>query len=236
MSWKATGFVKELTGLGSSEKLLLMILSDYYNEEEGAAWPSIPRLAKEVGVSERQVYRLIMQLESQLVLTVLHGRGRTSNRYSFVGYPCHNVTPDMDVTSDLTPVSPEPVKKPTTEEEAALLEREWDEACARIKITSGVDHLNYWKSCHKVPEITPALEHMLVRMLDFNPDLILMPGSVSRLAVAAEMLAPLDLHDPSFGVTMPGIGVLKPNCLQTLAKGPIDWAAGIRASYGKVSI
>jgi hypothetical protein len=70
MSWKMTGKVKPLThGISGeqllpSEKLILLILADYYNDEQGYAWVSQGRLAKEGLCSVRNLYRLLESLET----------------------------------------------------------------------------------------------------------------------------------------------------------------------------
>jgi hypothetical protein len=74
MSWRATAHIKLLTHmpdgsrLRAAEKLLLFVLADSHNEERGKAWPSMPTLARQSLLSERQTKRLIRRLESNRVL------------------------------------------------------------------------------------------------------------------------------------------------------------------------
>lgn len=115
MSWKASGFVKEVTGITRSEKLLLLLLGDYYDESRGWAWPGIERLASEGMMSVRHTIRLLQSLERKGVIEISRSEGSV-NRYRFRGYS----TPDTvsPVTSDVTPtrdiwMSPEPSIEPT---------------------------------------------------------------------------------------------------------------------------
>jgi DNA-binding MarR family transcriptional regulator len=95
MSWKASAYVKTLTRapdgslLTHTEKLLLMVLSDYYNDAEGAAWPSIERLARETLISRRQVIRITGSLVQRGMLArAPRQRGvRTTQRYCFPTLP-----------------------------------------------------------------------------------------------------------------------------------------------------
>lgn len=121
MSWKASGFVKELTHtpsgrkLSPSEKCLLYTLADYYDEERGYAWPSRLRLSKESLVSERNCSRLVTKLEEDGVLLVIRSKDDT-NHYHFCGFggtptatPSANlsraqlVTPAPDGTTQVPP-------------------------------------------------------------------------------------------------------------------------------------
>lgn len=92
MSWKATAFVKDLRLTPSTrrritpaEKCLLYTLSDYFNDEEQCAWPSLPRIAEESCMSLRSATRLMMALEKEGVITI-ERQIRTTNRYRFTGY------------------------------------------------------------------------------------------------------------------------------------------------------
>lgn len=115
MSVKAMGWAKEQTTGASSSKLVLIVLSDYYDDERGIAWPSIPRLARECEMSERTVYRHLNDLETAGFL-VRHRRqnedgSATSNAYSlrFDRGDDRMSPPDTDVTPPLTPTSGTPL-------------------------------------------------------------------------------------------------------------------------------
>ncbi len=95
MSWRATAYVKTLTTMPTSgvklrpaQKLLLMVLADYYNDEEHAAWPSLGRLAGESLVTRRSAITIIQQCVAGGILTTESRRdtrgGYTSNLYRFV--------------------------------------------------------------------------------------------------------------------------------------------------------
>jgi len=63
-----------------SKLLLLLALADHANEQ-GVCWPSIPTLAKKARISERQVQRLIQELEDSNELEILkkgNGRGQST--------------------------------------------------------------------------------------------------------------------------------------------------------------
>lgn len=114
MSWKASAHVKEQTHapngkkLTRSEKFLMLILADYYNDEQQAAWPSIPRLAKDALMSERQARRVIHSLEKKQVLLVSR-RAPKPNFYRFTGLlkpPLVEPDPDILSPSDPDTMSP----------------------------------------------------------------------------------------------------------------------------------
>lgn len=76
LSWRATAYVKSLTeNITPSEKLLLFVLSDYYNDHKQVAWPSIKELASESLMSERNCRRMLTSLEEKGILkrTIRHG-------------------------------------------------------------------------------------------------------------------------------------------------------------------
>jgi hypothetical protein len=121
------------------------------------------------------------------------------------------------------------------EEDAARAEK-WDSICRRLGVLSGVNHVGYWKTVKEVPDVSPELERMVLELAQYNRHLRLVPGSVGRLSVAAEILAGLDLMDNSFRITLSTIDINNPDCLQNLAKEAVDWAMDIRRSYGRVGI
>lgn len=93
MSWKASAHVKELKEgsngepLTRSEKLLLLVLADYYNEEQKCAWPSITTLAAEAMLSPRRTQELLRSAERKGVL-IIHANtrddgGSATNSYSY---------------------------------------------------------------------------------------------------------------------------------------------------------
>lgn len=67
----------------SGSKLILMVaLANYRNDQSGKCCPSTATLAKDVRVTERQVVRLLRELEEEEYISVLKhgdGRGNTTN-------------------------------------------------------------------------------------------------------------------------------------------------------------
>ena len=85
MSWRASAYVKGLrTGITRGEKLLLLCLADYYDDERRMAWPTVMTLAGDALMSERQARQCIGALERKGLLSVERTPGR-SNAY---GLPC----------------------------------------------------------------------------------------------------------------------------------------------------
>jgi len=89
MSAKLVGWALEQDGLELQEKLLLVVLADHFNDQEGAAWPSQERIARIMNVSDRQVRRIQVELINKGFLEVTKRHGQ-SNIYKMV-------VPDMDV-------------------------------------------------------------------------------------------------------------------------------------------
>jgi hypothetical protein len=100
MSWKATAYVKPLKTAPDgalftrSEKLLLLILADYHNEEKGCAWPSAATLAKDTLMTTRHVRTLLGRVRQKGVLCVskrLSGEGDfDTNVYHFHEIDCEH--------------------------------------------------------------------------------------------------------------------------------------------------
>lgn len=92
MSIHATAWAKAQTVAPSgdritrSEKLLLLCIADYFNQERGYAWPSVARLGTEAMLSERHVRNLLASLTRKGVLAVEHRIGATS-RYRLPAMP-----------------------------------------------------------------------------------------------------------------------------------------------------
>ena len=72
LSWKATAWAKETRGhRGHAQKLLLMVLADYHDDERGYAWPSQKRLSDDCEMPIRTVKWCIAKLESDGFITTL---------------------------------------------------------------------------------------------------------------------------------------------------------------------
>ena len=106
MSWKASGAAKEITcgtkgqKLKIADKLVLMILSDDYNEGRGFAWPSQETLAEECLCTDRGLRGILERLASYGLIEIEH-RGRKGNRYKLLfalktGKSLRNAVPQSD--------------------------------------------------------------------------------------------------------------------------------------------
>lgn len=95
MSVAAIAYVKTLYTAPNGEKLraidkaILYTLADYYNDQDGAAWPSIERLAVESGIGRTATKSHLNQLTQFGVLEVERQTRKdgsnTANRYRFPG-------------------------------------------------------------------------------------------------------------------------------------------------------
>ena len=116
MSWAAQAYVKSLRiapngkPLTATEKLLLLIMSEYYNPEEDMAWASVPELSKFSLLSERQTRRVLHALVNKKVLVSiprLRSNGATtSNGYRMPGL--QSPPPDIAVSAPDTMSSSPP--------------------------------------------------------------------------------------------------------------------------------
>lgn len=70
--------------LSCSERIVGIVLCDYFNIHTGEAWPSIARLVDEAGVSKRTVIRALKKLEGSGYMRANRSRGRGKNNlYTF---------------------------------------------------------------------------------------------------------------------------------------------------------
>lgn len=65
MSFEAMKWAKGISELSSSQKFVLIALSDFYNDAKRCAWPSIKRLMGYTNLSRRTVQRSLAELERQ---------------------------------------------------------------------------------------------------------------------------------------------------------------------------
>jgi pyocin large subunit-like protein len=63
VSIDAYRWAKEQDGLSSNRKFVLLMVADFYSEDDHRAWPSMQTLARLTGMSRRTVIRCIDQLE-----------------------------------------------------------------------------------------------------------------------------------------------------------------------------
>jgi|SRR5579872_1753911 len=121
MSWQMSGAVKLLSKGASgedllvSEKLTLLLLAEYYNEDEGCAWISVSRLASEALCSERTLYRVLSSLQQTHKLIFIEKDERGRNIYRILLGTSTDIlssprvsTHATGVTPDLTPVAQTP--------------------------------------------------------------------------------------------------------------------------------
>jgi hypothetical protein len=100
LSWGATAYVKSLTAgengerISRSEKLVLFVMADSFNDDRGYAWPSIVTLAQSALLSERQVRYCLRGLERKGLLATEKGNGRShGSRYTFPVYKPKGANP-----------------------------------------------------------------------------------------------------------------------------------------------
>ncbi|MEP4769615.1 MAG: helix-turn-helix domain-containing protein [Roseibium sp.] len=71
--------------LSSNERIVGIVLCDYFNTRSSLAWPTIETLQNAAGVSKRTVIRATKQLEACGYVSIERARGRgQNNRYRFV--------------------------------------------------------------------------------------------------------------------------------------------------------
>jgi Helix-turn-helix domain len=114
MSWKATAYVKPLkaapdgTPLTRSEKLLMLILADYHNDEQRAAWPSGQTLARDALLSLRYVRKLVLSLKRKGLVCTSRRLSREgdldSTLYHFHALDCGD---DHEGGSELSSLPPQ---------------------------------------------------------------------------------------------------------------------------------
>ena len=63
MSFQILGHVIHNVSLPATQKLVLIVLADFYNEESGKAWPSQDTLCTVTGLSLRSINRVIRELK-----------------------------------------------------------------------------------------------------------------------------------------------------------------------------
>src|ERR1039458_2891774 len=100
MSWKATGYVKELReGLSVTDKFVLIILADYHNTDEKSTWPSITTLADDCLMTPRGVQQILARLENSGFIVKKSGCGRGNvSGYQIVGIDIEK--DELETTND----------------------------------------------------------------------------------------------------------------------------------------
>ena len=122
MSWRATAANKGIrTGVPRTEKLLLMCLADYPNDESGACFPSVPTLARDTLMCARHTTRVLSSLAEKGLILIERADGRSSNYVLLciqtpdMVSPLTNLTPDiaMSPTPDMVSGTPDIAMSPT---------------------------------------------------------------------------------------------------------------------------
>lgn len=86
MSMEAYRWALTWTGISSSEKFVLVLIADHYNDKAHRSWPSIERLAKESQLHRSTVIRCIKSLQDEGLIEVepwvrVDTGGALNNRY-----------------------------------------------------------------------------------------------------------------------------------------------------------
>ena len=116
MSFEAAAWaIKAETG-NSTQKLVLIIISDCISAETGIGWPSVDYIAKHCMCSPASVRRAIKKLVAKGLLSVEEKKGR-SNIYKVNEHPLQNDTPVQNATpisndrGDCHPIPAKPHKQ-----------------------------------------------------------------------------------------------------------------------------
>ena len=75
LSIKQMSLVWERADVSQGTLLVLLALADWANDA-GVCWPSVPAIARKARLSDRQVRRILDELEEQKIITVQEKRGR----------------------------------------------------------------------------------------------------------------------------------------------------------------
>ena len=79
MSWRATAYVAEIVdNITRSEKLLLLCLSNRFNDDENCSWASVPKLARQSLMSERTAHRALDGLAAKGFISIGLRPGQSS--------------------------------------------------------------------------------------------------------------------------------------------------------------
>ena len=80
MSWESDAYVVGIqlgkSQAGRNEKLVLLYLSNRYNQDAGMAWMKLRRMADDCGISRRGLSYVLRRLEKRGIVERLVGRGR----------------------------------------------------------------------------------------------------------------------------------------------------------------
>lgn len=111
MSVKVMSWVWEHSRSRGAQRLVLLCIADHANDDGLEAFPSLARLARKTGMTERGVQKAIQSLVGlgELQVTMGGGRGR-SNRYRVL-MQTPNVVPPLEPNPE--PETPNPIPRTT---------------------------------------------------------------------------------------------------------------------------
>ncbi len=119
MSWIASGHVKHMTKapngvrLTPTEKYVLLVMADYYNDEKQAAWPSYTELAERTLLTRPTVNNTLLALKSKGAIEVVERRATNGSLHSNIYRFPWLVIPakqESERTKKATPEPPTPSK------------------------------------------------------------------------------------------------------------------------------
>ncbi len=90
MSFKILGHVIHNVSLPPNQKLVLIVLADFYNEESGKAWPSQDTLCMLTGLSRATLNRALKELKNKGHITIW--KERFSGQYPHNVYRINHVS------------------------------------------------------------------------------------------------------------------------------------------------
>ena len=90
MSFKILGYVIHNVSLPPTQKLVLIVLADFYNEESGKAWPSQETLCRLTSLSRATINRALRELKKKGHITIW--KERSSGQYPHNVYRINHVS------------------------------------------------------------------------------------------------------------------------------------------------
>ena len=90
MSLKIIGYVVHSIYLPPTQKLVLIVLADFYNEKCGKAWPSQDTISDVTGLSLRSINRALSELKTRELITIW--KERSTGQYPHNVYLINHVS------------------------------------------------------------------------------------------------------------------------------------------------
>jgi biotin operon repressor len=91
MSMTSVAYVRDHAKLSGPAHHLLLLLASYQHRQTDWAWPSVPRLARTLGVTRQRVQQLLKELREQHYVLIEYGGGRRTNRYRVLRQPAQSL-------------------------------------------------------------------------------------------------------------------------------------------------